>query len=118
MLRRGSGESLAACQQPGGYWNQDLTGTDVAGPESSGTSLFLYGFAWGLNNGILDQNTYLPVTEKAWNFLANQAIQPSGLFGYVQPTVLSSQPPSATSTADFGVGAFLLAAPQVALLTQ
>jgi unsaturated rhamnogalacturonyl hydrolase len=111
-------QALVPCQQPGGYWNQDLTGTDIAGPESSGTSLFLYGFAWGINNGILDQTTYLPVVEKAWNFLANQAIQPSGLFGYVQPTVLVSTPPPATSTADFGVGAFLLAAPQVAQLTQ
>jgi unsaturated rhamnogalacturonyl hydrolase len=111
-------QALAACQQAGGYWNQDLTGTDIAGPESSGTSLFLYGFAWGLNNGVLDQSTYLPVVEKAWNFLANEAIQPSGLFGYVQPTVLVSTPPPATSTADFGVGAFLLAAPQVAQLTQ
>jgi unsaturated rhamnogalacturonyl hydrolase len=111
-------QALAACQQPGGYWNSDLTGTDDAGPESSGTSFFLYGFAWGINNGVLDENTYLPVTEKAWNFLANTAIQTSGLLGYVQPTVVGSGPPSATSTADFGVGAFLLAAPQVALLTQ
>jgi unsaturated rhamnogalacturonyl hydrolase len=111
-------QALAACQQPGGYWNSDLTGTDNAGPESSGTSFFLYGFAWGLNNGVLDQSTYLPVVEKAWNFLAKTAIQPSGLLGYVQPTVLGSGPPSATSTADFGVGAFLLAAPQVAQLTQ
>lgn len=111
-------QELAACQQPGGYWNSDLTGTDNAGPESSGTSFFLYGFAWGLNNGVLDQSTYLPVVEKAWNFLANTAIQPSGLLGYVQPTVLGSGPPSATSTADFGVGAFLLGAPQVAQLTE
>jgi rhamnogalacturonyl hydrolase YesR len=111
-------QALAACQQPGGYWNPDLTGTDNAGPESSGTSFFLYGFAWGLNNGVLDKNTYLPVVEKAWNFFANAAIQPSGLLGYVQPTVVGTTPPSATSTYDFGVGAFLLAAPQVALLTQ
>jgi unsaturated rhamnogalacturonyl hydrolase len=111
-------QALAASQQPGGYWNQDLTGTDIAGPESSGTSFFLYGFAWGLNNGVLDQRTYLPVVEKAWNFLANEAIQPSGLFGYVQPAVLVSTPPAATSTADFGVGAFLLAAPQLAQLAQ
>ena len=77
-------QALAARQQPGGYWDSDLGGTDYAGPESSGTSLFLYGLAWGLNNGILDQNTYLPVVERAWNFFANTAIQPSGLLGYVQ----------------------------------
>jgi rhamnogalacturonyl hydrolase YesR len=109
-------QALAERQQPGGYWNPDLTGTDDAGPESSGTSFFLYGLAWGLNNSILDQNTYLPVVERAWNFLANTAIQPSGLLGYVQPS--GPGPTLATSTYDFGVGAFLLASRQMALLTQ
>ena len=113
-------QALAARQQPGGYWNSDLGGTDYAGPESSGTSFFLYGLAWGLNNGILDQNTYLPVVEKAWNFFANTAIQPSGLLGYVQPSPACNcpGPTSATTTYDYGVGAFLLAGRQMALLTQ
>lgn len=115
-------KALAACQQPGGYWNSDLTGTDYAGPESSGTSFFLYGFAWGLNNGILDSNTYLPVVETAWNFLANTAIQtqPAGLLGYVESSNASNGPgpTSATSTFDYGVGAFLLGARQMALLAN
>jgi rhamnogalacturonyl hydrolase YesR len=111
-------QALAACQQPGGYWNSDLTGTDYAGPESSGTSFFLYGLAWGLNNGILDQNTYLPVVEKAWNFLANTAIQPSGLLGYVQAPSGAPGPTTATTTYDYGVGAFLLSARQMQLLVK
>jgi rhamnogalacturonyl hydrolase YesR len=113
-------QAVAARQQPAGYWNSDLGGTDYAGPESSGTSFFLYGLAWGLNNGILDENTYLPVVEKAWNFLANTAIQPSGLLGYVQNSPASNGPgpTSATTTYDYGVGAFLQAARQMALLTQ
>jgi rhamnogalacturonyl hydrolase YesR len=113
-------QALAARQQPGGYWNSDLGGTDYAGPESSGTSFFLYGLAWGLNNGILDQSTYSPVVEMAWNFLANTAIQPSGLLGYVEPSYASNGPgpTTATTTFDYGVGAFLLAGRQMALLTQ
>ncbi len=111
-------QALAARQQPGGYWNSDLGGTDYAGPESSGTSFFLYGLAWGLNSGILDQKTYLPVVEKAWNFFVNTAIQPSGLLGYVEPSGSGPGPTSANTTEDFGVGAFLLAARQMALLTQ
>ena len=112
--------ALAARQEPGGYWNSDLGGTGYAGPESSGTSLFLYGFAWGLNNGILEQNTYLPVVQKAWNFLANTAIQtsPRGLLGYVQPRDGAPGPTTATTTEDFGVGAFLLAARQMQLLVE
>src|SRR4029077_6639119 len=86
--------------------------------ESSGTSFFLYGLAWGLNNGILDQNTYLPVVEKAWNFFATTAIQPSGRLGYVQPSPPCNcpGPTSVNDSADYGVGAFLLAAHQMALL--
>ncbi|MFZ3213308.1 MAG: glycoside hydrolase family 88 protein [Terriglobales bacterium] len=110
--------ALAQCQQPGGYWNSDLGGSDNAGPESSGTSFFLYGIVWGLNNGILDQATYLPVAQRAWNFLANTAVQPSGLLGYVQPSGSSPGPTSATTTEDFGVGAFLLAGRQMALITH
>ncbi|MGA8103264.1 MAG: glycoside hydrolase family 88 protein [Candidatus Acidiferrales bacterium] len=110
--------ALAACQQPGGYWNSDLGGVDYAGPESSGTSFFLYGIVWGLNNGILDQATYLPVVENAWNFLANTAVQPSGLLGYVQPTGSAPGPTTPTTTEDFGVGAFLLAAQQLSLFTH
>jgi rhamnogalacturonyl hydrolase YesR len=113
----GMAQALAARQQPGGYWNADLGGTDYAGPESSGTSFFLYGFAWGLNNGVLP-TTYLPVVENAWNFFANTAIQSSGLLGYVQPTGSAPGPTTATTTEDFGVGAFLLAARQMALLTN
>jgi len=114
-------QALAARQKPGGYWDSGLGATDPnPGPESSGTSLFLYGLAWGLNNGILDQNTYLPVVERAWNFFANTAIQPSGLLGYVQnsPACNCPGPTSVTSTYDYGVGAFLLAGRQMALLTQ
>ncbi|MGA3371882.1 MAG: glycoside hydrolase family 88 protein [Terracidiphilus sp.] len=110
-------------QQPYGYWNADLTGTDYAGPESSGTSFFLYGFAWGMNNGVLD-SSYLPVVKNAWNFLANTAIQPPSssssccLLGYVQPAGAGPGPTTANTTEDFGVGAFLLAARQMELLTQ
>ena len=110
--------ALAQCQQPAGYWNSDLGGTDYAGPESSGTSFFLYGMVWGMNNGILDQATYLPVVERAWNFLADTAVQSSGLLGYVQPSGSGPGATTATTTEDFGVGAFLLAGRQMALITQ
>ena len=111
--------ALLKCQQPGGYWNSDLGNTnDYPGPESSGTSFFLYGFAWGVNNAILDGATYEPAIARAWDFLANTAIQPSGLLGYVQPT--GGAPASSTSsdTFDYGVGAFLLAASEMVSLTE
>ena len=111
-------QALIARQQPAGYWNSDLGGTDYAGPESSGTSFFLYGLAWGINSGILSQTTYLPAVENAWNFLANTAMQSSGLLGYVQPSGSGPGATTATTTEDFGVGAFLLAAKQMELMTH
>jgi rhamnogalacturonyl hydrolase YesR len=111
-------QALATRQQPGGYWNADLGGTDFAGPESSGTSFFVYGYAWGINNGILDRTTYLPIVVNGWNFLTNTATQSSGLFGYVQPVGSAPAPTTATTTEDFGVGAFLLAGRQMQLLVQ
>src|SRR5208282_5630395 len=50
---------------------------DFAGPESSGTSFFLYGMAWGVSTGLLNETTYLPAIVNAWSFLANTAIQSS-----------------------------------------
>lgn len=107
-------ESVAACQQPEGYWTRSLLDAEHApGPETSGTAFFTYGLLWGMNNGILDKTTYQPVVEKAWNYLVTVALQPDGRIGYVQPIgekAIPGQVVDANSTADFGVGAFLLAA--------
>ncbi len=107
-------ESVAACQQPEGYWTRSLLDAEHApGPETSGTAFFTYGLLWGMNNGILDKTVYQPVVEKAWNYLVTVALQPDGRIGYVQPIgekAIPGQVVDANSTADFGVGAFLLAA--------
>jgi unsaturated rhamnogalacturonyl hydrolase len=66
----------------------------------------------------LSESTYLPAMVNAWNFLANTAIQSSGLLGYVQPSGSGPGSTSATTTEDFGVGAFLLAASELAAITH
>lgn len=106
--------SIAACQQPEGYWTRSLLDPQFApGPETSGTAFFTYGLLWGINNGYLDKENYLPVVEKAWKYLTTVALQPDGRLGYVQPIgekAIAGQIVDAQSTANFGVGAFLLAA--------
>jgi hypothetical protein len=60
----------------------------------------------------------LPAVVRAWNALADTAVRADGLLGWVQRVGHepdSSQPVTATTT-DFAVGAFLLAAEQVAAL--
>ena len=105
---------VAACQQPEGYWTRSMLDPDHApGPETSGTAFFTYGLLWGVNNGYLRRTEFLPVINRAWKYLTEVALQPSGRIGYVQPIgerAIPGQTVDASSQANFGVGAFLLAA--------
>ena len=107
-------KSIAEIQQPEGYWTRSMMDPEHApGPETSGTAFFTYGFLWGINNGYLDEATYMPVVNKAWNYLKNTALQKSGKVGYVQPIgerAIPGQVVDVNSQSNFGVGAFLLAA--------
>lgn len=111
-------EAVASCQQEEGYWTRSLLDPEHApGPETSGTAFFTYGLLWGLNNGILDEDTYIPIVMKAWCYLKDKALQADGSVGYVQPIgekAIPGQVVNAKSTASFGVGAFLLAACEMA----
>jgi hypothetical protein len=108
-------------QRRDGFWNVDLGNPfDHPGPESSGTALFTYALAWGVNHGVLPAAVYTPVVQRAWHGLTTKALQPSGLLGYVQGVADSpwgAQPVTANDTAAYGVGAFLLAGQQIAALT-
>ena len=111
---RNMAAAVAACQQPEGHWTRSMLDPEQApGYETSGTAFFTYGLMWGVNNGILDGSVYMPVISKAWNYLSTIALQKDGRVGFVQPIgerAIPGQTVDANSTADFGVGAFLLAA--------
>ena len=83
------------------------------GPETSGTAFFCYGLLWGVNNGYLSKAEFGETINKAWDYLSNTALQKDGKIGYVQPIgerAIPGQKVDANSHANFGVGAFLLAA--------
>ncbi|MCL1822358.1 MAG: glycoside hydrolase family 88 protein [Prolixibacteraceae bacterium] len=105
---------IASLQQPDGLWRASLLDPDsYPGGEASGSGFFCYALAWGINNGLLDKSTYLPVVRKAWIGL-NLLIQPSGGMGWVQP--IGADPRknfSAESWEVYGTGAFLLAGSEV-----
>lgn len=107
-------EAVKDCQQPEGYWTRSMLDKNHApGPETSGTAFFTYGILWGINNGLLERSEYWPTVEKAWGYLTTVALQPDGRVGYVQPIgerAIPGQIVDRNSTANFGVGAFLLAA--------
>lgn len=106
-------KAVSDSQQSEGYWTRSMLDADHApGPETSGTAFFTYGILWGINNGYLDKTEYLPIIEKSWNYLRNTALQPDGSVGYIQPIgekAIPGQVVDKNSTANFGVGAYLLA---------
>ena len=106
--------AVAALQQKEGYWTRSMMDPQQApGPETSGTAFFTYGILWGVNNGYLNKKEFRPVIKKAWRYLTKTALQTDGRVGYVQPIgekAIPGQVVDANSQANFGVGAFLLAA--------
>lgn len=110
-------KAIMHCQQEEGYWTRSMLDPAFApGPETSGTAFFTYGLFWGINHGLLDAKIYLPAALKGWEYLSTVAMQSDGRIGYVQPIgekAIPGQVIDANSTADFGVGAFLLAACEV-----
>ena len=107
-------EGVSRCQQPEGYWTRSMLDKDHAeGPETSGTAFFCYGLLWGMNHGLLSREAFEPVMQRAWQYLTRRALQPDGAVGYVQPIgerAIPGQQLSEKNEANFGVGAFLLAA--------
>jgi len=105
--------ALKAQQRDDGFWNVSLLDpTHFGGPETSGTALFVYGMALGIARGYLARESYEPAVASAYRGLVTIAVQADGSVGYVQgvgAAPASSQPVTPESTADFGVGALLLA---------
>lgn len=109
--------SIAACQREDGFWNVSLMSPSTyGGKETTGTSLFVYGICWGIRKGYLKESAFLPVVQKAWNAMVNDAVHNDGFIGYVQGTgkdPSAGQPVTYNKVPDFddyGVGCFLLAA--------
>ena len=107
-------QGVKKLQQSEGHWTRSMMDPEQApGYETSGTAFFCYGLLWGVNNGYLPKKAFEPAIEKAWNYLTTIALQSDGRVGYVQPIgerAIPGQTVDANSEANFGVGAFLLAA--------
>ncbi|GGH06218.1 glycoside hydrolase family 88 protein [Sphingobacterium alkalisoli] len=118
-------KALVPLQRADGFWNVSLHDPNhFGGKEASGTALFVYGMAWGVNHGILDKEEYLPVITKGWNALTKESLQPNGFLGYLQSTgkePKDGQPVTVDKVPDFedyGLGCFLLAGTEVFRLAK
>lgn len=107
-------DRILSLQQEDGLWRASLLDpASYPGGEVSGSGFFCYAFAWGVNNGLLDANTYKPAIEKCWIAL-NNCVNEEGRVGWVQP--IGADPRknfNEDSWEVYGTGAFLLAGSEV-----
>lgn len=105
--------ALKDCQTEEGFWYPNLANPDDAPfKETSGTSFFIYGLAYGINNGILDKETYVPVVKKAWKSVTDE-ISKEGKVQWGQ--LVGDQPVnlSKDDSHEYVTGTFLLAASEM-----
>ena len=104
---------VASLQGPDGLWRAGLLDQgNYSEPEISGSALFTYALAWGINQGVLDRTVYRPVVERAWAGMLKH-IYADGRLGCIQQTGAEPAPFRATASYTYGVGAFLLAGSEI-----
>ena len=106
--------ALLKCQHEDGFWHASLVSdADYPGPEMTGTALFLYGMAWGIQKGLLKEPAYRRACDQAWTALES-CIHSDGFLGWNQGTgkdPSAGQPVTFTKVPDFedyGTGCYLL----------
>jgi rhamnogalacturonyl hydrolase YesR len=115
-LFREMAAKLKTLQKSDGYWPPSLLAPENSPAETSGTGFYVYGLAWGVNRGLLDAAENRPSIDLGWAALT-RAVAKDGRLGWVQQV---SDRPDRVAEADtqyYGVGAFLLAASEVAALS-
>jgi rhamnogalacturonyl hydrolase YesR len=112
--------ALKEVQRKDGFWNVSLHDPDnYGGKELTGTAMFAYAMAYGVNNGLLDTEEFTPIIYKAWNAMVRDCLHENGFLGYVQGT--GKEPKEAQPVTydrepdfdDFGLGAFLMAGTEI-----
>ncbi|QVY66588.1 glycoside hydrolase family 105 protein [Polaribacter sp. Q13] len=102
-------KKLVKIQTEKGHWAMSLLGDEFyPTPETSGSSFFVYGLAWGVNNKILHKSKYKKAAIKGWNAMAGY-VHENGMLGYVQPIGAAPGVASENVTEVYGTGAFLSA---------
>jgi rhamnogalacturonyl hydrolase YesR len=104
---------VLTCQQSDGLWRASLLDPgSYPLRETSGSGFFAYALAWGVNQGILDRDRYLPAILKAWSGLCG-CVEANGKLAHVQPIGADPKAFPEESTEAYGVGAFLLAGSEI-----
>jgi rhamnogalacturonyl hydrolase YesR len=111
-------EKLASLQDKEGLWHSGLLDPKTYPlPEISGSSLIVFGMAYGVNHGILDASKYKPVIAKAWAGILKN-VYADGRLGNIQQTGAEPAFYRPTSSFDYGVGGFMLAAAELKAMAE
>ncbi len=104
---------LLSIQQPDGSWHASLLDpASYPNPEMSATAFFVFGFAWGIDNGYLEKEKYLPAVVKGWKAMIN-SVWSDGKVGFIQPIGADPKAVTREMTEVYGVGGFLMAGTQL-----
>ncbi|KAA6341463.1 Unsaturated rhamnogalacturonyl hydrolase YteR [termite gut metagenome] len=108
-LYREMADAVVDCQDKKGSWHASLLDpASYPSPENSASSFFVYGLAWGVNKGILQDAKYKKAIKNGWKALKSY-VDKEGKLGYVQPVGAAPEDVTSDMTDVYGVGAFLLA---------
>lgn len=90
-------KKIKSIQSEDGLWRSNLLspGTESHG-EVSGSGFFTFAMAWGINNGVLSKEEFLPTVLKAWKALEG-CQQENGKIGWVQNIGFDPRPANADS---------------------
>jgi rhamnogalacturonyl hydrolase YesR len=106
-------EKIASLQGPDGLWHAGLLDPATYPlPEVSGSALFVYAMAYGVNHGILDAQKYKPVIARAWTGILKN-VYADGRLGNIQQTGAEPAFYLPGSSYNYGVGGFMLAAAEL-----
>lgn len=104
---------IASLQQPDGLWRASLLDPDeVPVKETSGSTFFVFAMIWGVNNGLLPEEVYMPKIRHAWTALLD-CVDEHGKLGYVQAIGASPESVKESDNQEYGSGAFLMAASEM-----
>ena len=117
-LHKEMAAKIASLQGEDGLWRTSLLEADwYPTGETSGSAFFCYALAWGINEGVLEKDKYLPVVESAWKALVG-AVDENGKLGWVQLVGRDPKSVKKEDTMEYATGAFLLAGSEVIKLKK
>jgi hypothetical protein len=113
QLFKDMAKKILTLQQPDGLWRASLLDPeDYPTSETSGSALFTYGLAWGVNQGLLARADVEPAVRKAWLALTN-CVNADGRLTHIQPAGDRPVQFSPDATSPYGGGVFLLAGSEI-----